>query len=58
MKISLTIECDVEDAEPGKEEVAHEIVAEEARGLAEALRQRLAVQGMTDIQMSVKATNT
>jgi hypothetical protein len=57
MRLSLTIEYDVEDSDPEKKEIVEEIVGEEARGFAEAVRQRLAAQGVTDLSMSLNETN-
>jgi shikimate kinase len=54
VKINLTIESEVDDADAEKAEIAQEIIMEEARGLVETVRQRLAAHGMTDIEMNVK----
>jgi hypothetical protein len=48
------MDYEVEDTTPEVEAVLEEIVAEEARGFAETLRQRLAAEGVEDIEMNLK----
>lgn len=53
MKLNLSISFEVEETDPQVEAVLDEIIAEEARGFAETVRQRLAAEGVSDIQMTV-----
>lgn len=53
MNLKMTIDWDLTDADPGVEEQLEEIVAEEARGFIENIRQRLAAAGVTDINMKL-----
>jgi hypothetical protein len=53
MKLDLSVSYDVDDPDPQAQAVLEEIVAEEARGLAERVRQRLAEAGVRDIAMTV-----
>lgn len=53
MRLSLSIDDDVEDADPEIEAVLEEIVAEEARGFAGSVRRRLGAEGVRDIEMTV-----
>jgi hypothetical protein len=56
MKLSMNISYDVDDADQEVEDLLTEIVAEEARAFAEAVRCRLAAEGVRDIQMNMKET--
>jgi hypothetical protein len=53
VRLSLSIDYDVADADPEVEAVLEEIVAEEARGFGETVRRRLAAEGVRDIEMTV-----
>jgi len=56
MKLTMSIDYDVEDADPEVEALLEEIVSQEARGFAETVRQRLSAEGVTDISTNLTET--
>jgi hypothetical protein len=54
MRLNMSIDFVVEDADPEVESQIEQVVAEEARGFAETVRRRLAAEGVADISMNLR----
>jgi hypothetical protein len=53
MNLNMTINWEVQDADAEVESALEEVIAEEARSFTEAIRRRLAAEGITDISMNL-----
>jgi hypothetical protein len=58
MKLNMSIDYDVEETSPEVKTALEEIIGEEARAFVEAIRRRLAAEGVTDINLNLADSPT